>query len=94
MLFSVLVKQLQLNNQENINFTFKWKDDLCDAIKNAQIYTRDPRPPIPPCVMVLSAMGLFWGSSGFLPTMHAITDAKPMRPQISPAMFFFLPRLQ
>ena len=30
-----------------------------------QIYTRDPRPPVPARVMVSSAMGSIWGSSGF-----------------------------
>ena len=34
----------------------------------SQIYTRDPRPPIPPCVMASSAMGLNFGDLGFLPT--------------------------
>ena len=47
-----------------------------------QIYTRDPRPPIPLRVMALSAMGLF----GFLLTKCAKTNAKQMRPRSSCAM--------
>ena len=30
-----------------------------------QMYTRDTRLPIPPCVMASSTMGSIWGSSGF-----------------------------
>ena len=45
-----------------------------------QIYKGDPRPRIPPCVMASSAMGLRLGVFGFLPTTHAKTNAKRMRP--------------
>ena len=44
------------------------------------IYTRDPRPPISPYVMALSAMGLKLGVFRFLPTTHAKTNAIQMRP--------------
>ena len=60
--------------------------DLLDP----QIYTRDPRPPLPLCVMASSAMGLNLGVFVFLPTMHAKTDAKPMHPQSSCAMRRFM----
>ena len=52
--------------------------DRCVA--NPYIYTGDPRPPIPPRVMASSAMGLKLGVFGFLPTTHAKTHAKQMRP--------------
>ena len=44
----------------------------------SQIYTRDPRPPIPPCIMVSPAMGLNLGVFGFLLTTRSKTNAKQM----------------
>ena len=39
-------------------------------LNKSQTYTRDPRPPILPCLMVSSAMGLNLGVFRFLPTTH------------------------
>ena len=44
--------------------------------KKPRIYTRDPKPPIPPYVMASSATGLNLGVFGFLPTTHAKIHAK------------------
>ena len=49
----------------------------------SQIYTGDSRPPIPPCVMALSAMGLKLGGLRVLPTTHAKMNTKQMHPQSS-----------
>ena len=61
---------------------------LC-LLGRPQIYTRDPRPPIPPCVMALSTMGAQFGGLRFLPTTHAKINAKQMRSQSSRAVQYF-----
>ena len=45
------------------------------------MYRGDSRPPIPPCVMASSAMGLKLGVFRFLPTTHTKTNAIQMRPR-------------
>ena len=54
---------------------------LCSCIP--QINTSDPRPPIPPHVMASSTIGLSFRVIRFLQTMHAKTNAKPLRPRPS-----------
>ena len=72
--------------------TCTWVGLLCNLIvAYSQIYTRDPRPPIPACVMASSATGLKLGVFGFLPTVHAKTHAKQMRPQFLYAVQRFTP---
>ena len=46
-------------------------------MENPQIYKGDPRPRIPPCAMVLSAMWLKLGYSGFC-RPHTETNANKM----------------
>ena len=45
------------------------------------MYMGDSRPPISPCVMVLSAVGLKLGVFRILPTKHAKTNTIQMRPR-------------
>ena len=46
-----------------------------------QIYTRDPRPPLPPQVRAMSAMGLNWGVRGLLLTTRAKINAREIPSQ-------------
>ena len=47
----------------------------------------DPRTPIPPCVITLSAMELQLEVFRFLPTKYIVTNANKMRPQSSRTMW-------
>ena len=64
--------QKQSKNWPGVQYPLKYIPQITD------IYMGDPRPPISPCVMASSAMGLKLGVFGFLPTTHAKTNAIQM----------------
>ena len=66
---------------------------LQPAIATAVLSNNMHRPPIPPRVMVSSAMGLKLGVFRFLPTTHTKTNAKQMCPLTLCAVQHFTPCL-
>ena len=75
---ALLKPEKNLNIKTQIDLLLKVHHMQClqTVLTITQYYSRDPRPPIPPHVMALSAVGLNLGVSGFLLTTHAKTNTK------------------
>ena len=75
--YSVHYRTLQCTLQNSFTgHTIELFHMTCEIVLQCtpQIYERDPRPRIPPRVMVSSAMGFKLGVFGFLPTTHTKTN--------------------